>query len=52
MEEFYYNNLYKRREQNESRYNFFNNHMNKLTDHEKNQCNGLLTEYECSIALK
>ena len=26
--------------------------MNKLTDHEKNQCNGLLTEYECSIALK
>ena len=50
----FYTNLYKEKDQseNESVYNFFNQNMTKLNDNELNQCEGMLTEYECGIALK
>ena len=50
----FYTNLYKENDQveNESTYNFFNQNMSKLKYDEVNQCEGFLTEYECSIALK
>ena len=50
----FYTNLYKDKDnvENESNYNFFNSNMPKLKNNEINQCEGLLTEYECSIALK
>ena len=48
----FYENLYKKREQSPSAYNFFNNNITKLKDEHKLLCEGLLTEVECANALK
>ena len=48
----FYEKLYKKREELPCFYNFFNNNIPKLTDENKLFCEGLLTEVECSNALK
>ena len=48
----FYENLYKKREQIPSSYNFFNNNITKLEDEHKQSCEGLLTEVECANSLK
>ena len=48
----FYENLYKKREQLPCFYNFFNNNIPKLTQENKILCEGLLTECECTNALK
>ena len=47
----FYENLYKKREQIPSSYNFFNNNT-KLENEHKQSCEGLLTEVECANSLK
>ena len=48
----FYKKLYKKQNEQYSSINFFTNSINKLTDINKNKCEGKLTEHECSIALK
>ena len=48
----FYSKLYEKQKEQNSSINFFNDSINKLTDLDKNKCEGKLTEYECSIALK
>ncbi|MCG7875526.1 MAG: reverse transcriptase domain-containing protein [Candidatus Thiodiazotropha endolucinida] len=50
--ETFYKNLYKKRETENTVYNFFDESMNKLEETEKDICDGLLTEEECKSALK
>ena len=52
MQSSFYTNLYKKRVIKDSSYNFFNNSINKISEHEKNKCEGNLTEYECGLSLK
>ena len=48
----YYENLYRKRDTNNSKYNFFNPNMKKLDENNSNTCDGILNEYECGLALK
>ena len=48
----FYESLYSKTETSESTINFFDNHVNKLNDIEQSTCEGILSEYECGIALK
>ncbi|MES9884827.1 MAG: reverse transcriptase domain-containing protein, partial [Sedimenticola sp.] len=49
----YYEKLYTKRDTLETRHNFFpDNNINKLSNLDKQTCEGLLTEYECSSAVK
>ena len=48
----FYEKLYKKRDNIPSAYNFFNNDITKLKDEHKLLCEGLLTEVECTNALK
>ena len=52
QQQIFYENLYKRRDRRPSRYDFFNNNMNKLDQDNKALCEGQLTENECLNALK
>ena len=44
QQQIFYENLYKKRDRLPSRYNFFNNNMNKLDQNNKSLCEGQLTE--------
>ncbi|MCW4346095.1 MAG: reverse transcriptase domain-containing protein, partial [Candidatus Thiodiazotropha endolucinida] len=48
----FYRNLYAKRNTQNSIYNFFDENITKLNETETNQCEGLLSEEECSKALK
>jgi exonuclease III len=48
----FYKNLYDKKQTQESQINFFNNNMKTLSNDDKNLCEGMLTEYECGMALK
>jgi len=48
----FYKSLYDEKLTQESNINFFNDNINKLNNDEKNICEGMLTDYECGIALK
>ena len=51
-QQIFYENLYKKRDCLPSRYNFFNENINKLNNENKNLCEGLLSESECLAALR
>ena len=44
--------MYKSKTTSSSSVDFFNHNINKLTDTDKNKCEGILNEYECGLALK
>ena len=48
----FYTNLYDKREVKQSKYNFFNNSMDVLSNDQKIKCEGDLFEYECACSLK
>ena len=48
----FYKRLYNKREINGSKYNFFDESINKLSDTDQTKCEGLITEAECISALK
>ena len=48
----FYTNLYKKRETKASNYNFFNNSIDKISEEQKYNCEGNLTEYECGLSFK
>lgn len=48
----YFEKLYKQREIKQSSITFFQDSLPKLTEDQMSACEGLLTEYECSLALK
>ena len=51
-EKSYYGIFYKKQEQKNSLYNFFDNNIDKLNETDQNKCDGQLTEEECRLALK
>ena len=51
-EKSYYGKLYRKQEQKNSSYNFFDNNINNLNETDQNKCDGKLTEKECRLALK
>ena len=48
----FYKNLYNKRQQNNSKFNFFDESINKLSNIDRTKCEGLITESECLNALK
>ena len=48
----FYSTLYEKKEKIHPSIDFFNNNIDKLSEIEKDKCEGQLTEYECAIALK
>ena len=48
----FYKNLYNKRQQNNSKFNFFDESINKLSNIDRTKCDGLITESECLNALK
>ena len=48
----FYQKLYSKHNQTNSKIEFFDNNINKLNNIEQNTCDGLLNEEECKIALK
>ena len=50
--ESYYKKLYDKKETQNSRINFFDDSIKKLDETEKQACEGLITELECTKALK
>ena len=48
----YYGKFYRKQEQKNSSYNFFDNNINKLNETDQNKCDSQLTEEECRLALK
>ena len=48
----FYQTLYSKHYQTNSKIEFFDNNINKLNNIEQNTCDGLLNEEECKIALK
>lgn len=50
--ESYYRKLYNKQDTQQSRLNFFDDSIDKLNDTDKQTCEGLLTESECTKALK
>ena len=47
-----YKKLYNKRQQNNSKFNFFDESINKLSNIDRTKCEGLITESECLNALK
>ena len=48
----FYKNLYNKREMSNSKYNFFDQSINKLSNIDQIKCEGEITESECINALK
>ena len=48
----FYKNLYNKREVGHSAHNFFDDSISKLSNLDKNNCEGLITEVECISTLK
>ena len=48
----FYKNLYNKRELGHSAHNFFDDSIGKLSNLDKNNCEGLIAEVECISALK
>lgn len=48
----YYENLYKEKQQTDTNFNFFDEHVPKLNANAKVKCDGLISENECEKALK